>query len=178
MENYEIIKQKLETIGEDPIFLKPFMMDYIIKIENIISIMTQAQKDAIKELKSNNLSASYIANELNISRTTLYNHNQLLKRYIDHSERLFSEDNPFIAYENLKVDKGNLQEQISLMQDRDISIEILKYEKSELINKLKEKDTEIERLGTRVHVLSNELHQIRVTSPTKEPSTVSKFKKK
>lgn len=172
MEINDIIKSKLESIGESFDSLKPFMQEYLVKIETIISEKTTIQANSLKLLKSNSFSVSSISKELGCSRTTLYNHGQLLKVYIEHSEMLFNQDNPFVAYEELKDSKGKLQEQISLMEDRDITTEILKQEKSELSIMLKEKNKEIERLQVRVNELSSEVRQIKISSTNPSRSKV------
>lgn len=103
MEINDIIKSKLESISEEFDCLKPFMKEYLAKIETIIQNKKAIQDNTLKTLKENTLSVSSISKELGCSRTTLYNHNQLLKRYIEFSEGLFNQDNPFIAYDELKA---------------------------------------------------------------------------
>lgn len=163
MEIHDCIKEKIEAIGEDYDSLKPFMQEYLQKIEVIIAEKTQTKEAAINALKTNSFSVSSISKELGCSRTTLYNHNQLLKRYIEHSMDVFEQDNPFTLNDVLSASKSRLQEQINLMIDRDISIEVLKQEKSELAKLLKEKNKEIARLQARVNELSSQLHQINVS---------------
>lgn len=166
MEIHDCIKEKIEAIGEDYDSLKPFMQEYLQKIEAIIAEKTQTKEAAINTLKTNSFSVSSISKELGCSRTTLYNHNQLLKRYIEHSMDVFEQDNPFTLNDALSASKSRLQEQINLMIDRDISIEVLKQEKSELTKLLKEKNKEITRLQARVNELSAQLHQIKVSDST------------
>ncbi|GMQ65144.1 HTH domain-containing protein [Vallitalea maricola] len=164
MEINEIIKQKLVEMGEDYESLKPFMKGYLKKAETIITNKTIIQTESLNLIKNNSFSISSISKELGCSRTTLYNHNQLLKRYIEFSKIIFSRSNPFIAYESLKASKAKLQEQINLMEYRDITIEILKQEKSELAKMLKEKNKESERLQARVNELSSELYHIQLSN--------------
>jgi len=163
MEINGIIKQNLIEMGENYESLKPFIKDYLIKIETIITTKKAIQNESLKEIKNNSFSVSLISKELGCSRTTLYNHNQLLKRYIEFSESLFNQGNPFISYEDLKASVKKLKDQISLMEDRDIHTEILKQEKSQMVNMLKEKNKQIERLHARVNELSSELHKMHVS---------------
>jgi hypothetical protein len=161
MEINENIKKKLHGIGEDYDILKPFMQEYLTKVESYIESRTKDQNETIKTLKECGFTVSSVSKELGCSRTTLYNHNQLLKRYIEHSMVVLNQDNPYAAYENLRESKSKLQEQVSLMENRDIDFELVKHEKIELSIMLKEKNKEIERLHARVNELSAELHQIK-----------------
>ncbi len=176
MEINDIIKSKLESISEEFDCLKPFMKEYLAKIETIIQNKKAIQDNTLKTLKENTLSVSSISKELSCSRTTLYNHNQLLKRYIEFSEGLFNQDNPFIAYDELKASVGHLKAQVSLMEDRDISMEVLKQEKSELSKMLKEKNKEIKRLQARVTEISSEMYQLKTTTHAKKTSNIVNIK--
>lgn len=172
MEIHDCIKEKIEAIGEDYNSLKPFMQEYLQKIEAIIAEKTQTKEAAINTLKTNSFSVSSISKELGCSRTTLYNHNQLLKRYIEHSMDVFEQDNPFTLNDALSASKSRLQEQINLMIDRDISIEVLKQEKSELIKLLKDKNKEVSRLQARVNELSSQLHTTNVMKKNEKKTTI------
>ena len=162
MERVEIIRQKLSAIGEDYDALKPFMKEYLDKAEEYISLKETAQNEAIERLKKASYNVSDVSKGLGCSRTTLYNHNQLLKRYIEASIESSNKGNPFIAYEELKESKQRLQTQVNLMENRDIELEIDKHEKKVLTDKIKEQTAEIERLQARVHELSAELHNLKV----------------
>lgn len=69
-----------------------------------------------------------ISNELNRSRTTLYNHGALLKRYIKLSEQYYNVSNPYEQVEVLKADITRLDNQVNLMMGRDIDTELLSVE--------------------------------------------------
>ncbi|HEY5587754.1 MAG TPA: hypothetical protein VIK86_02225 [Candidatus Paceibacterota bacterium] len=178
MEIIEIINQKLESMGEDYGSLKPFMQEYLTNIEGLISEKTKIQERAIETLKNNTFSISSISKELGCARTTLYNHNQFLKRYIESSETIFNKSNPYVAYDNLKVSNGKLQEQISLMEDRDIVTEILKQENAEINKMLKESKIENARLHVRNLELGSELHDIKINGVSNKESKVLSLKQK
>lgn len=91
-------------------------------------------------MKANSFTVSSIAKEVNCSRTTLYNHNQLLKRYIELSLQNYFTDNPFNVIEENKKTVAKLKEQINLMEVRDIMIEKLKNENRELKKLLSERE--------------------------------------
>ncbi|MCQ2013246.1 hypothetical protein LJE39_08740 [Clostridium butyricum] len=140
METTMLIKEKLLSIGEDYESLKPFMIEYLEKIESIISSKILIQEESLTTLKSNTFSVLSISKELKCSRTTLYNHNQLLKRYIEYSETLINQSNPFVNCDILRTNISDLHNQINKMIDRDISIEILKVENSELAKSLNDRN--------------------------------------
>ena len=139
METTDIIREKLSQIGEEYAGQKSFMQEYLIKIEEIIQEKEMKKNDAILFLKANSFTVSSIAKEVNCSRTTLYNHNQLLKRYIELSMQQYFADNPFSVIEENKKAVAKLKQQIDLMEVRDIMIEELKNENRELKKLLSEK---------------------------------------
>lgn len=161
MERIYIIKEKLANIGEDYDDLKPFMQEHLNKVEEFISNREKIKNEAIELIKNASYNISDVSKELGCSRTTLYNHNQLLKRYIEASVAISNKNNPYILCEYLKESREKLQEQVSLMENRDIDIEIQKHEKIVLTNKVLEQSKEIERLQSRVNELSSELHQLK-----------------
>jgi len=70
------------------------MQKYSLQIETLIEKRRIAQESAITIMKESSISVSSIAIELECSRTTLYNHNQLLKRYIESIAQDFDKENP------------------------------------------------------------------------------------
>ena len=174
MEQLEIIKKKLMDMGEDYDALKPFMQEYLMSVETIIMEREKQQAEALATLRGASYSVSDISKTLGCSRTTLYNHNQLLKRYIEHSMALTNANNPIAECEAMRVSKQKLQEQVNLMENRDIDAELSKYEKQILMNRIADKDKEIERLQARIHELSAELHEVKANQkPT--GGTILKF---
>lgn len=171
----QIIKQKLTEIGEDYEALKPFMREHLYKVESFIQNKQKGQAGALTALRDSEYNVSEVAKSLDYSRTTLYNHNQLLKKYIEYSLELDSKNNPIRIAEEIKVSKQKLQEQVNLMMNRDVDFELLKHENSVLVNTLKEKDREIERLKNRIQELSSDLHKER--SRQSKNTEVIKFNK-
>lgn len=174
MERNEVIRVKLAELGEDFDALKPFMQTYLEKVETFIASKEKEQSEAIQSLRAASYNVSDVSKELNCSRTTLYNHNQLLKRYIELSIRHSSESNPLSQCEELRESKRELQERVSLMETRDIQIELDKHEVVILQRQIEEQQKEIERLQARVHELSAENHRLRTCDNT--PAKVLKFK--
>ena len=162
MEGIENIKTRLSSLGENYDSIKPFMQDYLIQIERLVEEKRIEQKLAVTTLREASISVSSIAKELGCSRTTLYNHNQLLKRYTESVAQDFDNNNPLNDCEALKRTISKLQNEIELMYDRDIDIEVLRLEVKTLQELLKEKTKEIERLRSRVGELSSENHILMV----------------
>ena len=165
MEQSKVIKEKLLSMGEDYDALKPFMKAHLEKVESFIQDKQNKQAEALSALRESEYNVSEIAKALDYSRTTLYNHNQLLKRYIEYSLELDSKKNPVRVAEDIKASKQKLQEQVNLMQNRDVDFELLKHENSVLLDTVAEKDKEIERMRIRIQELSSELHQYKSQTP-------------
>jgi hypothetical protein len=141
--------------------LKPFLKEYLGKIEELFKQQESIQCQAIKSLRENTLTPVAVARELGCSRTTLYNHNQILKRYIECSAERIAEQNPLMEIENHAYKRKILEDQIALMEIRDINNEKLQHDCSVLTDLLKSKTAEIRRLQSRVMELTAELQGCR-----------------
>lgn len=178
MENIsEITNKKLELIGEDPSKIKPFMMDHLKNIEEYLTAIEAKYNDALDILKLKDCSVSNVAKQFNMSRTTLYNHNSLLKRYIEATEALLLENSPIHQVEKLKTEITDSKNQIDMLYDRDITLEVQKHEIHELSNRLKEKNKEIKRLETRNRELSSEVMALKRENKTATNVTTINRKK-
>ncbi|MFL0246573.1 hypothetical protein [Candidatus Clostridium stratigraminis] len=155
------IINKLKEVDVDYSTLKPFIKDYLFKIEQIVTDKENIQYEANNVLKNNKFSVASISKELNCSRTTLYNHGSLLKKYIELSESKFRENNPYETLEDLKTEKAIVETQLKRMIERDVSIEVLSYEIDVHLNAIKEKNEEIKRLQERNAELSKENKELR-----------------
>ena len=153
MENNENILTRLAKIGEELDSIKPFILEYIVKIENYIAELFSQRENAINILKKNPITVASISKEIQCSRTTLYNHSQLLKRYIEQCSIDYNSKHPLMMFEVLKEENISLKEQVDKMCIRDIKYEVLKNEYATVVRK---KDEEIERLRKRVEVLTNQ----------------------
>ena len=162
MEKLEIsIINKLKELNIEYNTLKTFMKEYLIKIEEIISEKEKSQAEANSILKSDKFSVASISKSLNCSRTTLYNHGALLKKYIELSEEKFKENNPLEINESLKADKLLVENQFKQMIERDINNEILSNEIDVHLRTIKEKNAEIQRLQERNAELSKENRELK-----------------
>lgn len=155
------INTKLISMGENPATTKPFLLEHLKNIETHLIELEKVYKGALEIIKLKEFSVSGIADELNISRTTFYNHNKLLSRYIEASESLLSKDNPCVKLEAKSFETRRLRAEIDMLYDRDVTIEIQKHEVKELTARLKEKNSEIKRIEKRNRELSSELHNLK-----------------
>lgn len=155
--------------------LKTYLKDYLKRIEEIIIQKELQEKKAIEELKKNKLSVLSISEELGCSRTTLYNHNGFLKKYIEIAIDLIEEENPFVMYDKMKASIGVLESKIDKMTLRDIDTELLRVENNNLQKSLKEKVQEIERLQIRNTEISKELEKLKNTNTTEKSATLKQF---
>lgn len=150
------IKSKMEMINENYDLVKPFIQDYLLRIEGIISEKEKQRENANKAIKESTFSISSLSDALDCSRTTFYNHDQLLKRYIEKSIELFEKNGSEAYCESLTEEIRQLKKQISLMQLRDVQIETMKIEIKNLTIKLKSVNSENEKLTQRLVQLNNE----------------------
>ena len=154
MDYNEIIVRKLEKIGESYDVLKPYMLKHLENIESLIQRKQNERNNALRMIKESTLTLSSISKELNMSRTTLYNHEQLLKRYIDYSIEESDNSDPYNIIANLKEEKSQLQSQIELMMKRDLDIELIKLENKQLKKELQEKNKELENMHKKIIEIS------------------------
>ena len=155
MDFTETIKANLLKLGESYDSLKPYMIRHLESIESLMQEKNSSRDAAIEVIKSTDYSLSAISKELNMSRTTLYNHEQLLKRYIELSVESSRKSDPYTTIDDLQEEKSHLQTEIGLLMKRDLDIELLKQQNNQLKNDIKEKNKEIERLHKKIAELSN-----------------------
>ena len=155
MDFTETIKANLLKLGESYESLKPYMIKHLETIETLIQEKNRSRKEAVEVIKSTDYSLSTISKELKMSRTTLYNHEQLLKRYIELSVETSRKTDPYATIDELQEEKRYLQTEIGLLMKRDLDMELLKQQNIQLKSELKEKNKEIERLHKKIAELSN-----------------------
>ena len=167
MEYEELIRENLKAIDEDFDELKPFMQKRLVEVETVIQNRREDQENAVEILKSTDYSLKSIANEIGASRTTLYNPEQLLKRYIEHSAAIASSSNPLLKVDKVQSEKSLLQEEITKLMERDVDLELMRIQNRELSTSLEGKNSEIERLQKRISELSEENHKLKSEISTK-----------
>lgn len=158
MDILESINEKLAVMGESYDQLKPFLQAYLQQIETIINERENTRTEAVDAIKRSSFNVSDISKQLGCSRTTLYNHDQILRRYIELSVEWYRKSDPFALLDNYRTEFSKMQEQIALMENRDIDFELLRQENSLLIRHNNNLSAEVERLQSRIHELSGKLH--------------------
>ena len=156
------VKEKIDELGVTYDTLKPFMKQYLQQAESTIQDYEKAYTEASRLLQESPVNIGAIALKLNCSRATLYNHNQLLKRYIELSQEKMEKDNPYRLLSAARSKAAYLENRVTMMMDQDIDLALLKEEISILQRKDAESQNEIERLRTRVHKLSAEVHDYKI----------------
>lgn len=177
MELEQIIKENLAAINEDYDILKPFMQNWLKKVEAAIQSRHNAQTEAVSTLKGIDYSVKAIATEIGASRTTMYNHEQLLRRYIEQSAATASSDSPYSTIARLQTDKANLQDKNTKLMQRDVEMALLKAQNRDLSASLEGKNAEIERLQKRISELSEENQFLKKGNGPTSHRTVKAFKK-
>ncbi len=169
MDIIETIKQNLAAINEEYDSLKPFMQKWLIKVEEAIQKRAQTQAEAAETLRSVDYSVKSISEDVGASRTTMYNHEQLLKRYVEYSAIKAAAKSPFADISKLREEKSVLQDQVKKMMARDVDVELLKMQIRSLSTTLEGKNAEIKRLEARIENLSKENHSLK--TPGHRPTT-------
>ena len=151
----QIIKKKLHQIGEDYNSQKQFIKDWLNKVEEYIEENESSYASGVALIKGSKYSVKSVADKLGCSRTTLYNYDQLLKRYIELSISLSGYDYCMQA-KALKDEVSRLKNIIKKMEIRDVELERQKYENKQLMEKLKAANADNEKLISRIAKISNE----------------------
>lgn len=165
------IIERLLLIDETPSEIKPFMIDYLLVVDKYIENIENRQDQAIETLKLKAFNIKAVSELLGISRTTPYNHNALIKRYIDISESLLREHNPLDQLSLQKEINQKLKNDIEMLYDRDITLEIQKQRSRTLTDRLNEKKKEIERLEVINRELSLENQVLKRATKNQSPKT-------
>ena len=130
------------------------MIKHLEAIEALIQTKNNVRNVAVETIKNSNYTLSSISKELNMSRTTLYNHEQILKRYIELSVESSQASDPYITISILRDEKSQLLSEIGLLMKHDLDIELLKNQNEQLKAEIKDKNKEIERMHKKIAELS------------------------
>lgn len=135
MAGKSVTAERVAAIGEDYDSLKPNTKRYLDEIDKIVAKRKEIVNASVSNLKNTSLTVSAIAEMLNCSRTTLYNKQKFLVRYIEKSIAEAEENNPFTLIDELENNLCDLRLQISAMMKRDVNEEIMRHE-IEMLQKL------------------------------------------
>lgn len=142
------IERKLSLLNRKMQQEKPFLQEYLNKIELSILKTNNDLEMLLKNIKKNKLSLSSISKDTSVSRQTLYN-NPILKDYIELSIRERENYNPMEYQEKLKKEISLLKKEIQIMEYRDLQNEILKQSIKQLSTTITARNKEITDLRER-----------------------------
>ena len=123
----ETIKEKLLLLEVNINKLTKKQLDYLIKIEELISDNMEKQEIVLNKLKSLGFSINSISDITGISRQTFYN-NPILKKYIELSIEEFNKENIYSKIKELKESMNEILEENTKMKYRDLRVELLKHD--------------------------------------------------
>lgn len=122
------------------------IQDYLVKIEIAIQKIEAERADILKQYKMRKISVVSVSKEAKIARATIYNHKSILERYIQSNQEIQERDDIYCKQDFWVNRIKELEKEIYLLQQRDVNLELLKYENAELINKIQEDAKDIEAL--------------------------------
>lgn len=169
------VKSFALALGIDYNSIKPKVKQHLINIEHSISNRESKYIDLKDELQDNKITLTSIAEDARISsRQTLYN-NPELKLYADTRMQQVNELNPYYLIDDLKSKINNLKEQLDLMVERDIDIEILRYEVKKLKNDILNREATIARMEEQSKEMNSKISQLKnSSSSSNSKATTSK----
>lgn len=146
METNDHISSLLKKLGFNEKHIKHYLIKYLEKVEEVISLKREKRIRLTKELHTCDYDIKSIAEETGISRTTFYSYDNLLKKYVELSHEEDYKDDPNRIIKELKETIRCLQEENRLMAVRDCKEMILKKENDDLKQLVQDRDKTIERL--------------------------------
>ena len=180
-----ILKAKVEAVADkitgrnyDYDSLKSYVKEHLTKVESIIGekfIKRDAAIDFLKSQKAIPFSPTSLAEELNMSRNTIYR-NDALKDYIEHYEMVFKRGNPYNTIDELKVVIAELQAENTKLKHEAIDTEILKHEIRVINRTIVEKSAETTKMQTEIQNLQAAKYNLEKALANRNPiSNVSQF---
>lgn len=147
--NYSI-KKKLRILGVDIESLKPYLVKHLQKVEEEICTRNDNRSLAMETLRQNDYDVKSIAEATGISRTTFYNYDRLLQRYVELSHENDYKDDLHAQIRNLRETVRMLQEEKALMEQRDCRELQIKAENTRLKQQIADRDKTINNLRKRI----------------------------
>lgn len=146
MEKDDRIRQKLKRLDVEMDTLMPNLRKYIDCIEDVIISIRDEKNNALRAYTNCDYDVKSIAKTTGISRTTFYNYDRLLQRYIELSHAEDLKDDLFNRIKKLHETVRILQEEKNLMEQRDCKELLLEEENSQLRQQIVEKNRIINNL--------------------------------
>lgn len=148
----ETVIKTLNNMNKNLEIIPHKIMDYLIKLEVVLTDTINKQdrlNDLIKENKPSILKVSF---KSNISRQTIYN-NPILEEYIKERLKDFNKNSTNARNEYYIATINDLQNRLTKLQEKDTYEEILKYKVSELNKTIASMNKEILELKKRNAIL-------------------------
>ena len=155
MDTNESVKRKLKHLGIDETSLKKNLVNYLEQIESVLSSKRERRRQLEEELDNCDYDVKSIAQETGISRTTFYSYDKLLQKYVELSHEEDYKNDPYLQIKNLKKTIKRLQDDISLMSERDCKELLLKKENDRLKQLNLDKDRTIAELRRKLIKANN-----------------------
>ena len=134
MDVKERVMENLKAFGLET-DIKPTTLKHLVKVNEVLESMTQAQTNAIQEIKNNKVSINRVAKESGIARQTFYN-NPIITSYIEHYIAANSDASPYETIEVLREEIRHKNEQIDGLVRRDATISKYKAQNKELTDEI------------------------------------------
>lgn len=155
------VAQKLKTIGFEQTTMPKETYKQLLIIEKWFENAVQKRQDLLEEARKTKFNLSTVAKATGCSRRTLYNNNQILKKYIEYSALRANEEDPRVEIEKLKQQNKELQEKIALLEAHDIELMVDKHDFEQAKNKNAELQKQLDFKNDRIRELSIELQNER-----------------
>lgn len=146
MEVYDRVKKKLCKLGVDIESLKPYLVKHLHKVEEELGTRNDKRNQAMEAIRQNDYDVKTIAEATGISRTTFYNYDRLLQRYVELSHDDDYKDNPYVQIRELREAVRTLQDEKALMEQRDCRELQMKAENARLKQQIADRDKTINSL--------------------------------
>ena len=134
MDVNERVMENLKAFGLDA-DIKPTTLKHLSKVDEVLEAMTQAQTNAIQEIKNNKISINRVAKESGIARQTFYN-NPIITAYIERYLAANTDASPYETIETLREEIRRKDEQSAGLVQRDATISKCKAENQALTDEI------------------------------------------
>ena len=112
--------------------------EYLAKLEYVLQRFDNERDDLLRQYKLRRISIVNTSREASISRATIYNYKNILEKYIQYSQEIQGQDDIYCKSDTLIARIKELENELYLLQKKDVNLELLKYENSQLINNIRE----------------------------------------
>lgn len=128
------VSENLKSFGLND-DIKPATLKHLAKVDEVLSMMIEAQENAIQEIKSNKISINRVAKESGIARQTFYN-NPIITAYIEKYLETYVDASPYETIDSLREELKRKDEQIAGLVQRDATVSKCKAENKALTDEI------------------------------------------